>query len=74
MQKYVCVQYHTRKSLNFDLTHLKPKIKHTNLVSISKTEKYTLECVLAFPLPEGCLPLSRLNFCMNISSFLSSLG
>lgn len=39
----VCVslQYHTRKSLNFDLTHLKPKIKHKNLVSISKTETHT---------------------------------
>lgn len=46
MQKYVCVQDRTRKSLNFDLTHLKPKIKHTNLVSISKTEKYTAwECI-----------------------------
>lgn len=37
----VRVQYHTWKSLNFDLTHLKPKIKHKNLLSISRAEKHT---------------------------------
>lgn len=53
MQKCVCVQYRTRKSLNFDLTHLKPKIKHTNLVSISKTEKYTAGVCIGFSSSKG---------------------
>lgn len=35
----VCVQYHTWKSLNFDLTGVKAKITQKNFVSISKTEK-----------------------------------
>lgn len=48
MQKCVCDPYCTRKSLNFDLTHLKQKEKKKNLVNISKAAKYANWAYIGF--------------------------
>lgn len=39
---WVCVHCHTWKFLNCNLTHLKPKIKHQNLVNISGSKTHTM--------------------------------
>lgn len=41
----VCVQYHTWKSLNFDLTGVKAKIKHKILLAIPRLKSSPLEHV-----------------------------